>query len=165
MKPAIRVMATAVSALLLALVMVASALAAPGLKGYQWISLDKGARTGSDAFLGKPVLVSFFTPLCPYCREELRELEGLAPKYRGKVNIVALAPETSSQAAVSAVLARWGIRTIPGYLDSGNRMYQAFRVDAVPFSALFDKEGKLIRSTVGLIPAEELKALLDGAIR
>jgi thioredoxin-related protein len=44
-------------------------------------------------------------------------------------------------------------------------MYQAFRVDAVPFSALFDKEGKLIRSTVGLVPAEELKALLDGAIR
>jgi len=133
-----------------------AAVRIPDLAGYGLIALKDGSTVRTDSLKGRPLFLAFFTPTCPYCREELAALDRVAPKYRGKISLVALAPESSGRELVSTMLGRWGIRNIPGYLDAGNRMFEAFGVTGVPFSVFFDRNGKGIQTFLGLAPMDQV---------
>lgn len=100
---------------------------------------------------GKPFYLVFSTPTCPYCREELLALDSMRPQYpEEKIGIAVVFPSGSSREIIRSVLNdRWKIKTVKGYMDPKNELFEAFRIRGVPFSVLFDAEGKQVTTFEG----------------
>ena len=45
---------------------------------------------------------------------------------------------------------RWNIKNIAGYIDSSGELFKAWNVRGVPFSVLFDKYGKEVKTFEGM---------------
>lgn len=52
---------------------------------------------------------------------------------------------------------RWKIKGIPAYIDEPAALFEAFEVEGVPSSALFDAEGNVIEFFVGMPDKGKLK--------
>ncbi len=83
-----------------------------------------------------PVLVDFYATWCGPCRVAGRILEALAPLYAGRVKFLKI------------------------NVDEEPELAERFGISGVPTLILFDG-GRAIDQIVGLLPPEELKALLD----
>ncbi len=97
---------------------------------------------------GKSVLLmSFWATWCKPCLNELRHLDKLYQKYKGK-GFVVLAismdgPET--QASVKPVVQKYGL-TFPVAIDKETRVVKLYNAKhAAPFSVLF-RRGKLVKT-------------------
>lgn len=123
------------------------------------------ARDGSESALsggqGAPTILVFFSPVCRYCRSELKELEKLArwPIGRG-IRIVAVAPGGFSDTVLDAVVSKWELDRVEVYSDPGNALFKAFRVKKVPFTVLFDVDGNQKEAFLGAADASELEELI-----
>ena len=128
--------------------------------------LGEGKALNTSSLVGKPTLLAFFTPTCPYCRDELVLLESLRSAYPPeKLAMLAVTPSGSPKTLSRTMLSRWKVTTIPGYQDPKNALFDAFEVEGVPFTVLTDRKGRVVRTFLGLMPKEELTAALDKAIR
>ncbi len=124
------------------------------------LSLDT---TDGDTFSardvrGKKVLyVSFWATWCEPCKEELKQLALIYPKYKEQLQIVAVAldPEDSMNAvqefAVETAL------PFPVLVDpSGNVTHDMVPGgDTVPYGILVSKEGRVVATHTGYEPGDE----------
>ncbi len=86
-----------------------------------------------------PVVVDFSAEWCPPCKLLAPVLEQIAKEYEGK-----------------AIVAHLDVDVAPN-------LSRQYRVMSVP-TVLFFKEGKLVNSSVGLVPKEKLAETLDEII-
>jgi thiol-disulfide isomerase/thioredoxin len=132
------------------------------LGGYELAALKGPEVLSTDTLLGKPVLLVFFTPSCPYCKTELMELNHIAKDYEAKgALILALAPGWTPHEPLGQAIESWEVTNIPVYTDGKPGFFDAFGVRGVPFSVIFDKEGNVVRSYSGLVAVEEIRKVLD----
>jgi len=102
-------------------------------------SLD-GGTLRSSAFAGKPVLVEFWSTWCPPCRGTLTWLGELDRRYRGRIEVVALAidsdPEEVRRVAADLHLPiHWAMASPALAVEFGD-------LSAVPTLFLFDAKGE-----------------------
>jgi thioredoxin 1 len=96
----------------------------------------KGADFDKQIIEGRgPAVVDFWAVWCSPCRALTPILEQVAQEYQGKVSFYKLNIEESPDIA-----GRYGIRSIP--------------------TLLFFKDGKIQDQLVGLVPLQQLKALV-----
>ncbi|WP_029165657.1 TlpA family protein disulfide reductase [Aminiphilus circumscriptus] len=132
------------------------------LGGYELAALKGPEVLATDTLLGKPVLLVFFTPSCPYCKTELTELNHVAKEYEEKgALMLALAPGWTPHEPLEKTVESWEVTNIPVYTDGKPGFFDAFGVRGVPFSVIFDKEGNVARSYSGLVATEEIRKVLD----
>ncbi len=123
------------------------------------------ARDGSEAAMsgwqGTPTLLVFFSPICPYCRTELKELEKLARWPIGQgVRIVAVAPGGFSDRVLDAVVSKWELNRVEVYSDPGDALFKSFRVKKVPYTVFFDAKGNQKDAFRGAANASEVEEFL-----
>ncbi|HEC81337.1 MAG TPA: TlpA family protein disulfide reductase [Thermoplasmatales archaeon] len=97
--------------------------------------------------LGKTVVLDFVTTRCPYCVEEMKDLEKVYDNIGDEVVIVSVVVGGTSDA----------IRTVYGeYVDKwsfvidNKGVYQSYQVTGVPKIVIIDKGGNIIYSNSGL---------------
>ncbi len=139
--------------------------AGPTLGGFVLQSLEDGASVETSSLKG-PTLVTFFTPNCPYCKTELRQLDALYASYTMKGwRMMGVAPGWKPRdvyvKALTQALASWEVQNIPFYTDGDPGLFDAFKIRGVPTTVLFDKEGKAVKTFEGLAPEEEMREALD----
>lgn len=99
-----------------------------------------GNSFNSSDYAGKVLIVSFWSPWCIPCREELASLEALYGRYRKDgLEVVAVNSE-SSKDAVSAFLRKSQL-TFSVLLDENKRVWDRFDCTHLPTTILIGRDG------------------------
>jgi peroxiredoxin len=115
--------------------------------GFTLTSLD--GRTYSLASLsGKVVLLNFWATWCPPCRKEMPDLEKLSHAYADK-GLVVLAVSDEDRDTVAPFIEKQKY-TFPVLLDTGGKVHEAFDVDGIPKTFVFDREGRIAAQAIDM---------------
>ena len=126
---------------------------------------DLGGRTVAvpTAYAGRPVLVNLWASWCGPCIKEMPELDRFAAAQAGQgVQVVGIALD--DKAAVEAFLRRTPVRypillDTAGPGDAGVRLGNPSGV--LPYSALIDAQGRLVKERIGPFEAGEIDGWVD----
>lgn len=120
-----------------------------------------GADVAMQSFLGKPLVLNFWATWCPPCVKEMPDLDAL---YKAHPDIGFLGLAVDSEVNVRKFIEKVQV-SYPLLLSGhgGIKLMRALgnRQGGLPFTVLFDAEGRLQRRLLGQIKPKEL----DGFIR
>lgn len=110
---------------------------------------------------GKVVLVNFWATWCPPCRKEMPDLQDLATQLKGQDLIVlAISDETADKVKPFIASNKY---SFPVLLDPGRTVAERFRVDGIPKSFIFDREGKLVAQSIDMRTRQQFVEMLKQA--
>lgn len=110
---------------------------------------------------GKVVLVNFWATWCPPCRKEMPDLQALYDKYKDRGFLV-LSISDEETAKVSPFIAERKI-SYPVLLDPGRKVNDAFVVEGIPKSFVYDREGKLVAQSIDMRTRNQFEQMLSEA--
>jgi thiol-disulfide isomerase/thioredoxin len=107
------------------------------------------------------VLVNFWATWCPPCRKEMPDLDSIYQQYKDQ-GLIVLAISDEQPAKVTAYLAQHAV-SYPVLLDPGRKENDAFHVDGIPKSFIYDREGKLVAQSIDMRTRAQFMQLLSQA--
>jgi len=110
---------------------------------------------------GKVVLVNFWATWCPPCRKEMPDLQALYDKYKDQ-GFVVLSISDEEAAKVAPFIAEKKIN-YPVMLDPGRKVNDAFAVEGIPKSFVYDREGKLVAQSIDMRTRGQFEQMLAAA--
>jgi len=111
---------------------------------------------------GKVVIVNFWATWCPPCRKEMPDLDVLYKRFRDKgLVILALSDETAE--VVKPFLATEQRVSYPVLLDPERKVTELFRVQGIPKTFIYDREGKLAAQSIDMRTMDQFLAMLKQA--
>jgi peroxiredoxin len=110
---------------------------------------------------GKVVLVNFWATWCPPCRKEIPDLDALYQKFKDQ-DLVVLAISDEDATKVSPFLTERPV-TYPILLDPGRKVNEAFHIDGIPKSFVYDREGKLVAQSIDMRTQKQFLEMLAQA--
>jgi peroxiredoxin len=110
---------------------------------------------------GKVVLVNFWATWCPPCRKEMPDLDALYNKFKDQ-GFVVLAISDEESAKVSPYIAEHKI-SYPVMLDAGRKVNDAFIVEGIPKSFVYDRSGKLVAQSIDMRTRNQFLGMLAQA--
>ncbi len=116
---------------------------------------------------GKVVLLNFWATWCPPCRAELARVEkDIIEKFKGQDFVFIPVSRGEKKETVAAFREKMGY-TFPMGLDTDSRVYGEYAKTYIPRNFLIDKEGKVVKASVGYDEAEfaELIKLIEETIK
>ncbi len=97
---------------------------------------------------GRVVLVNFWATWCPPCRKEMPDLDALYNKFKDQ-GFVVLAISDEEAAKVSPFITEHKI-SYPVLLDPGRKVNDAFIVEGIPKSFVYDRSGKIVAQSIDM---------------
>lgn len=114
---------------------------------------------------GKVILVNFFASFCGPCRKEIPELMELRKEISPEdLVIIGVAIDRDIRDA-QAFVDRLGVQGAYPVYYGGDDLSQAYRIGAIPFNVVYNRDGHIEASEAGYIPAEDMKRFLMDLIR
>jgi peroxiredoxin len=110
---------------------------------------------------GKVVLVNFWATWCPPCRKEMPDLQALYDKFKDQ-GFVVLAISDEDTAKVSPFIAERKIG-YPILLDPGRKVNEAYIVEGIPKSFVYDRGGKLVAQSIDMRTRNQFLEMLAQA--
>jgi peroxiredoxin len=110
---------------------------------------------------GKVVLVNFWATWCPPCRKEMPDLQALYDKFKDQ-GFVVLAISDEEAAKVSPFIGERKI-SYPVLLDPGRKVNDAFIVEGIPKSFVYDRNGKLVAQSIDMRTRNQFLEMLAEA--
>ncbi len=110
---------------------------------------------------GRVVLLNFWATWCPPCRKEMPDMEKLYREFENK-GFTVLAVSDEERDTVSGFLEKQRY-TFPILLDPGRKVHEAFGVEGIPKSFLFDREGKLVAQSIDMRTERQFLEMLRSA--
>ena len=110
---------------------------------------------------GKVVLVNFWATWCPPCRKEMPDLQALYDRYKDQ-GFVVLSISDEEAAKVSPFITERNI-SYPVLLDPGRKVNEAFVVEGIPKSFVYDREGKLVAQSIDMRTRSQFQQMLAQA--
>lgn len=139
----------------------AAAQAAQAAPDFSFTYLD-GTKSSLSELRGKPVFLNFWATWCPPCIGEMPHFNSVYPRYKDKINFLAISLDDSMQEA-SAFMQQKGYSFPSGY-GNVNDIAGKYEIQGIPTSLLLDANGNVIESKVGAMTEAELEAFLQKAL-
>ena len=130
------------------------------LATYVWNGLDAGqpapALSGHDLngkpisladYAGKPVMLTFWSPDCGACREELPTLQTIAADPNAEVTLVTVVSKMPA-AEVQQFVTEAGL-TFPVIVDEAGQIAHDYEITGVPVSYFINPDGQIDHSIIG----------------
>lgn len=105
-----------------------------------------------------PVLINFWALWCEPCKLEMKQLQSLFERYENEhFSIVAI--NQDNQKSVSKVSSYVSAQQFSFHivLDPEGEIAQHYNVQNIPFSLLFDRDGKIAYKALGYKPGDEAR--------
>jgi peroxiredoxin len=122
------------------------------LKGHSWTLHD---------LRGQVVLVNFWATWCPPCRSEMPDLNALYNEFKDK-GFVVLAISDEEADKVKSFIADNHF-TYPVLLDPGRKVHEAYNVEGIPKSFVYDRDGKLMAQAIDMRTRRQFLQMLSQA--
>ena len=97
---------------------------------------------------GKIVLVNFWATWCPPCRKEMPDMQTLFERFQDR-GLVVLAISDEEMSKVQPFIEEQKY-TYPILLDPGRKINSLYRVDGIPKSFLYDRNGRLVAQAIDM---------------
>jgi peroxiredoxin len=110
---------------------------------------------------GKVVLVNFWATWCPPCRKEMPDLDALYNKFKDQ-GFVVLAISDEEAAKVSPFISERKV-SYPVLLDPGHKVSEAFIVNGIPKSFVYDRSGKMVAQSIDMRTKNQFLGMLAQA--
>lgn len=110
---------------------------------------------------GKVVLVNFWATWCQPCRREMPDLDALYKRFKSQ-GFVILGISDEEVAKVNQLLTENHV-TYPILLDPGRKVNQTFRIDGIPKTFVYDRDGKLVAQSIDMRTQKQFLDLLAQA--
>ncbi len=110
---------------------------------------------------GKIVLVNFWSTMCRNCRKEMPDLDIIYKTYKAQ-DLVILSITSEGGLRVSSYVNPIGY-TYPILLDPMGKTSEAFHVDSVPQSFVFNRDGKLVSHAIDMLTQPQIFRMLARA--
>jgi len=110
---------------------------------------------------GKVVLVNFWATWCPPCRSEMPDLDALYKQFRDQGFLV-LAISDEDAGKVQEYIDQYHY-SYPILLDPGRKVHEAFNIEGIPKSFVYDREGKLVAQSIDMRTRGQFLEMLNRA--
>jgi len=110
---------------------------------------------------GKVVLVNFWATWCPPCRTEMPDLNALYEELKDK-GFVVLAISDEEADKVKPYIAHYQFG-YPVLLDPGRKVHEAYNIEGIPKSFVYDREGKLVAQSIDMRTRSQFLQMLAEA--
>ena len=107
------------------------------------------------------VIVNFWATWCPPCRKEMPDLDSLYRTYQ-KHGLVILALSDEKPEVVQGYLADHAV-AYPVLLYEGRKVAEAFHVDGIPKSFVYDRSGRLVAQSIDMRTKHQVLEMLKAA--
>ena len=101
-----------------------------------------------QALRGKVVLINFWATWCPPCRKEMPDLDTLYKRFKDQ-GFVILGVSDEEVAKVRQLLSERNV-SYPILLDPGRKVNEVFRIEGIPKSFVYDRDGKLVSQSIDM---------------
>jgi len=108
----------------------------------------QGKSWSLQALRGKVVMVNFWATWCDPCRREMPDLETLYRRFKSQ-GLVVLAISDDDAGKVKQLIAEKRF-TYPVLIDPGRKVTDLFRVEGIPKSFVYDRDGKLVAQAIDM---------------
>jgi peroxiredoxin len=110
---------------------------------------------------GKVVLVNFWATSCLPCRKELPNLDALAKRFASQ-DLIVLSITDENIAKVTAYILGHGV-DYPILIDTDRKAREAFHIEGIPQSFVFNREGKLVAQSIDMRTQNQFLQMLAAA--
>ncbi len=122
-------------------------------------------------FKGKPVFIDFWTKWCPFCTDEMPDIEALhkefGPPAGGELVVLGIHRTNTESAEVGRDFARNDVKVTYTILqDKTDEVYKAYTPGfaGMPVAAWIDKDGKIVKLKIGPKTAEEMRKNVEAIL-
>ncbi len=116
----------------------------------------------SQEWQDKIVVLNFWATWCPPCRKEIPHFIELQDAHREKVQFIGLAIDDKEAVAEFADSMGINYPTLLGDMQAiGLSRQLGNRLSGLPFTAVFDRNGKLVHQQIGEISRDDLETLFS----
>ena len=122
------------------------------ITGKKWKFSDLG---------GKVVLVNFWATWCPPCRKEMPDLDALYQRFAAR-GFVVLGISDEEKQKVEPFIREHKV-SFPVLLDPGRKVNDAFVVEGIPKSFVYDRDGKLVAQSIDMRTQKQFLEMLGKA--
>jgi cytochrome c-type biogenesis protein len=123
-------------------------------------------------FRGKPVFIDFWTKWCPFCTDEMPEIEKIhqefGPPASGELVVLGIHRTNTESASVGEDFARNDVKVTYQILqDKTDEVYRAYTPGfaGMPVAAWIDKDGVLVKLKVGPKTNEEMRENVEAMLK
>lgn len=119
----------------------------------------QGEKVKLSQFQGKPVIIDFWAGWCPFCVNEMPELEKIQQEFKDQLVVLGIhRSETESQEAGAKFAKERGV-TYTLLKDSTGGVYKTLTGgrQLMPYALYLDKDGKIVKVKAGPKTAEEMR--------
>ena len=114
---------------------------------------------------GKVILVNFFAAFCGPCRKEIPELMRMRKEIPENDLLILGVAIDETKAEAERIIKALGIQDAYPAFYGGDEVARAYRIDAIPFNVIYNRNGRIEASEAGYVPSAELKQFLMNLIR
>lgn len=122
------------------------------LQGHTW---------SLKALRGKVVLVNFWATWCPPCRSEMPDLNALYAQFKDQ-GFVVLAISDEEVGKIKPYIEQYHY-TYPILLDPDRKVHEAYNIEGIPKSFVYDREGKLAAQSIDMRTKRQFLEMLAQA--
>lgn len=110
---------------------------------------------------GKIVLVNFWATWCPPCRKEMPDLDAIYKQFKGNgLVILSISDETADK--VVPYIQQHPV-SYPILLDPGRVVNSAYRIEGIPRSFVYDRDGKIVAQAIDMRTKAQFLQMLAAA--
>lgn len=132
---------------------------APVMPNLPLTRLDGTMTTYDDVRDGRPAVINYFASWCPPCKEELPHFQKAFDEYGDEISFIfldALDGQRETLKTVNAFINDFPF-TGPVFYDKGE-FAMTFQTNSLPTTLFLDKEGRVVKGYLGIVPEEVLYA-------
>ncbi len=110
---------------------------------------------------GKVVLVNFWATWCQPCRREMPDLDAVYKRFKSQ-GFVILGISDEEASKINQLLAENHV-TYQILLDPGRKVNEAFRIEGIPKTFIYNRDGKLVAQSIDMRTQKQFLELLGQA--